>query len=284
LSTAFGGVRFAVTKASKAKTGTKTAAKKPAAKKPAAKKPAKKTAAKKPAAKKKTATAKKGTAKKKAVKKKPVKKKKKAVKKPVKKPKKKVVLTPEQKKRKEIKELREKALDVPKIPPASGWTAFTTEKKSISPELSKEWAALPVEEKQKYIDKASAMRAAKIKAYEKWVASTSPAAIMEANKARARLKRLGKSKAASISDPRQPKRPVAARVLHMMDQYKSGRTFENPDGTKMSVIDILKTCNAEYLALPTQEKEKFEERHKANLEKYHKTRAKFYAEDGKAHA
>lgn len=146
LSTAFGGVRFAVTKA---KAGTKTAAKKPAkkpaAKKSAAKKPAaKKPAAKKPAAKKKT-TAKKGATKK-PVKKKPVKKK--AVKKPVKKKPKKVVLTPEQKKRREMRELRVKALDAPGISPASGWIAYISEKKSISPEVSKEWAALPAEEKQ----------------------------------------------------------------------------------------------------------------------------------------
>jgi len=246
-------------KTTKANTATK--AKSTVKKKPVA--------TRRPTAKKTTATKKKTT----AAKKKPVKKaaKKPVAKKPVVKKRAKKELTEEQKLRKEIRQLREKALDPPSRGTRSAWSLFSSEKGGISAAIADEWKALPEDKKKEYAARAQAAYEAKRKAFESWVSSKSAAEIYEANKARARLGRLRcKTKTTQIPDPRAHKRPVSASVLHMMDQYKSGRKFVGADGKKMPVTDIMKTCREEYTKLPEAEKKKYEARAQAGKEEYFK--------------
>lgn len=194
--------------------------------------------------------AKKTTPKKKATSTKP---KKAAAKKPAKK-----VLTPEQKAaqkeakaaqsaKDKLKALKAAALKPPPTGSASAWTIYVTEQfasfgsspsgaASRMADLAASFKSLPASEIERLNRLALEKKAAQEDAFQAWLASYPPLAILEANAARKALRRKGVEKGtAQIHDPRVPKRPAGAMLLFMRERHQSGelRHIELGEATKL---------------------------------------------------
>ncbi|OLN88736.1 hypothetical protein CCHL11_01869 [Colletotrichum chlorophyti] len=227
------------------------------ARSPATKAPATKTKTKKPATRK-AATGKPKAAKKQVVKK----------------PAPKKELTPEQKLKIQKKEAKKVALlTEPKRLPQSPWHVYvTSEIKAINDvtafgdkqkKLSDTFKTFSSYEIQRLQEKADENKRTNDAAYQAWVTSHTPQEIAEANRARARLRKIhGRLTPRDIQDDRQPSRPQGPYVLFTKARWASGDLNGTTAPTAASRL------SQEWKALSEPEKSVYRELAKAEFDRY----------------
>ncbi|KAL4997104.1 hypothetical protein BDV10DRAFT_96676 [Aspergillus recurvatus] len=222
--------------------------------------------------------------------------KKSASKKPAKKPavrKARKVLTEEQKearaqrkKAEELKETKRKlkatALQTPKLLPTLPWVIAMKDKlsqvdKSDNPSPKEAFSratelarkANP-EEKQRYIDQATANKAANEAALKAWMESHTPLQILEANNARRRLAQLqGKRRVSVIHDERLVKPPTSAWIYFFM---------EKRDKNALVVSDMAQDVAVQWKNLPASEKAPYLEKGNADRARYEREYLEVYGQ------
>ncbi|KAH7080557.1 hypothetical protein BKA63DRAFT_246760 [Paraphoma chrysanthemicola] len=234
----------------------------------AAKKPASKTAASKAKPKPKKAKAKKPAPKKRVKK----------------------VLTPEEKQKVLAKELRQIALKEPVTNTAvTAYQCYVAEATrgvaesgasatSRLVEASKKFKDLTPAELEHYNHIAQERTAAKRAEFRAWIQSHTPQQILDANKARSRLRRIVKTGIAKkypahtqkLEDDRQPKRLRNAYTLFFAERRSSG------DFKGISAIDASKLIAAEWKALSEGEKKKYRDEQVADKARYEREKTAAY--------
>ncbi|KAL8826471.1 MAG: hypothetical protein Q9170_007387 [Blastenia crenularia] len=250
-------------KASTAKAPTASsagAAKKPAAKKAGTKKPAAEKTKSKAKAKSKPRTRAKST----KARKKPVKAKKRA-------------LTPEQKeklveqkKKLAIKNLKAKALTVPKKLPFTAFSVLLAEKTkggvnvtTVATDVSATYKSFKPEEREHYNHIANQNKATNTAAYQAWIRSFTPVQIHEANNARQLLKkRRTKGQWPKLEDERLVKGPKSSYTFFHIQRYRSG------DFAGMSVGQAAKLIGTEWRALSAEEKKTYVQQSEEDSARY----------------
>ncbi|KAL8645099.1 MAG: hypothetical protein Q9210_006894 [Variospora velana] len=244
-------------KAATAKATTSDAAattKKPPTKKPAAKK----SAAKKPKTSPKKTSKPRTRAKSTKARKKPTKAKKRP-------------LTPKQKEeqtkqkgRHTLKDLKEKALTIPKQLPASAYSVLLSQQmkernagdkqdpvKVIAKDCSTIYRSLSPEQREHYNHIANQNRATNKRQYGEWIRSFTPIQIRQANAARAQLKRKTKAGWPKLGDERQVKRFRNVYSFFLSARYKSG------DLAGVPFVEASKLIGSEWKALSADEKKAY---------------------------
>ncbi|KAL2879990.1 hypothetical protein SGCOL_004709 [Colletotrichum sp. CLE4] len=239
--------------ATKAATTTTKAKKTTAAKTKSATK-AKKPAAKKPKAKKKVAV-------KKAAPKKRVKK----------------VLTPEQQQKLKVREWKKAALlQEPKKLPTNAWLVYSTQQFAAEPNsdlplsdrikvFAESFKNLSSYDAQRLEETVEANKLANNAAYKSWVETLQPTTVVEANRARARLRNIsGKQNPRAIRDERIPKRPHNAYALFVKARFASG-DYSFGEG---KAREALTAVSSEWKQLSPPEKVAYEELAKADSDRW----------------
>lgn len=181
--------------------------------------------------------------------------------------------------RKHLRELKENSLKLPKGLPVSSWVVAVTTKSAqvdneglTRPEAFKKAIELArsisAEENQRYVDIATANRAANKAAYEAWVQSHTPLQILEANKARRRLGRIKDSKKVTlIKDDRLVKKPLSPFIIFYQEQRDTSRS---------DVANLTQAAAHEWKNLSESAKEKYREVAKADRQRYEREYLEVY--------
>ncbi|KAK4159174.1 hypothetical protein QBC43DRAFT_222697, partial [Cladorrhinum sp. PSN259] len=179
-----------------------------------------------------------------------------------------------------IKELRKTALleEVHRAP-INGWSIFVgkhlsdiikevkasgQEQKTAFNILSERFHQLPADELETLRLQARQNYLANDVAYKAWVASHSPMAIREANKARQVLKQLGVKSKPTIHDPRQPKPPVTSFIQFFSERMKSGY-YENVPQKQMA-----SSAGADWRSLNEAARKPYIQAAKLDSDRYHR--------------
>ncbi|GKT42209.1 uncharacterized protein ColSpa_02390 [Colletotrichum spaethianum] len=206
--------------------------------------------------------------------KKPKAKKKVAAKKPVPKKRAKKVLTPEEKQKLDVREWKKLALlPDPKRLPSTAWLLHSAEagkqadSAAVLMDRTKESAEsfknLSSYELQRLQEKADENKLTNNAAYKAWVESHTPQAVAEANRARAKLRKVsGRKVPAPIRDDRQPKKPQTPFALFTKARWASG------DFAGLRPSDVARRVGDEWKALSEPEKGTYEELSKADVDRY----------------
>ncbi|KAK4461053.1 hypothetical protein QBC42DRAFT_179435 [Cladorrhinum samala] len=185
-----------------------------------------------------------------------------------------------------IAELRGKALlEEAHKAPISAWSLYATNNlssmikdykakgqglKDVFTDLSAQFKALSPEEQEALNLQARQNKLANEASYKAWVATHSPLAIKEANKARTALKHLGVKSKPPIHDPRQPKFPHTSYILFFQERLKGGH-YENLP-SKVAAT----TCAAEWRSMSEAAKKPYADAAKLDLERYRRESEALY--------
>ncbi|KAJ0160368.1 hypothetical protein CTA2_8094 [Colletotrichum tanaceti] len=184
-------------------------------------------------------------------------------------------LTPEQTLKLEIKEQKRFALlPNPKPLPNSTWTVYVTEKAndpglanldmlSRAKHNAEVYKTLSSSELQRLEEKAKENRLANVVAYKAWVESHTPIAVAEANRARAKIRKLtGRPVPNPIRDGRQPKRGLTAFQIFVKSRWESG------DFLGAQPIVVGRQISEQWKALSESEREPFKQLAEADYERW----------------
>ncbi|KAH7042211.1 hypothetical protein B0J12DRAFT_579475, partial [Macrophomina phaseolina] len=185
-------------------------------------------------------------------------------------------------------DLKEKALNEPKLQLATVFSIMLAEaakkefegKKGVQPNLgtiakvvSQRYKNLSASEHKHYNRLANEAKAANEQTYKKWVKSYSPAEIKAANNARwlLRTKMPGYNKP-QIQDERLVKQPATSYILFYKDRYASGAYDD------VSFNELGKLASQEWKALNHSEKKKYNDAAEADKQRYVREYQSVYGE------
>ncbi|KAK6006466.1 hypothetical protein QM012_006876 [Aureobasidium pullulans] len=187
----------------------------------------------------------------------------------------------EAKKKEDVKLLKAQALTPPKYRQLNAWSVYVKEnsKSNSGPvsenikTLAQEFKNLSSSEKEHINHLVTEYNAKSLREFQEWLNGHTPAQILEANVARARLRRLvadSGSKYALIKDPRLIKKPTSSYLHYHTERLASG-DFRGI-GAQVSAKDIAK----EFKALSASEKKKYEDLAAKDIERYHREHLEVY--------
>ncbi|KAI9775963.1 MAG: hypothetical protein M1839_000662 [Geoglossum umbratile] len=188
-------------------------------------------------------------------------------------------LTPEQKEkakavkaRARIRELRDLALEKPKMLPNTAFLVLGTEVDMKGKEnadrfvrASSKYKSLTSEERSHYEDIANQNRAANEATYKMWLEQYSPDRIRTANRARAALNRLSPARRLrKLKDERTAPRPLPPFFLYLRERRESG-------DKNMEIKEYIRQVGKEWRELPELEKKKYNDAAAESRSRYQET-------------
>lgn len=165
----------------------------------------------------------------------------------------------EAKKKEELKLLKAQALTPPKYRQVNAWSIYIKENSKSTPGsvgesakiLAQQFKNVSSIEREHLNHLVNEHNAKSLREFQEWLSSHTPAQILEANAARARLRRLlvdSKSKYAAIKDDRLVKRPLSSYLQYHNERLASG------DFRGISTPVACKDIGREYKALTASER------------------------------
>ncbi|KAL8884337.1 MAG: hypothetical protein Q9215_007588 [Flavoplaca cf. flavocitrina] len=188
--------------------------------------------------------------------------------------KKKKALKPEVRERLEIKELKAKALSPPKRVPDAAFSVLLAEKQqelrtfdssgSVAKECSKLYRSFTNEQREHYNHIANQNKASYDTKYREWILSHSPLKILEANNARAALKKRSKGQRSwpKLHDERLVTRQRGPYIKFSIQRHRSGDFAGIPLGEAGKLIA------AEWRELSEDEKKPFFQEAEQDMARY----------------
>jgi len=188
-------------------------------------------------------------------------------------PAKKKILTEEEAKKVAVKDLKAKALILPKKLPHTAWTVLASEMSKANPtnprvasgmvEASAKYKSLSPAELEHYNHTANLNKAANETTYKQWVESHTPEQIRVANLARAQLRTKDPLHTwRAIHDDRIPKRPSNPMFLFYKERYASG------DLKGIALGDNARLLAKEWAALAPSDKKTYENQATTDRQRY----------------
>ncbi|KAL8800390.1 MAG: hypothetical protein Q9200_007257 [Gallowayella weberi] len=204
--------------------------------------------------------------------------------------KKKAVVSPEEKERIKIRQLKAKALTIPRKTPSSAFQVLLAEqakKMKVRPgqgpspakESSKLYRSFTPEEREHYNHLANHNKATNESKYKEWILSYTPSQIHEANVARRALRsRTSARPWPKLHDERLVTRLQNAYSRFTVQRHRSG------DFAGLGIVEASKLIGAEWRALSASDKEPYLQEEQRDSARYHQEVKAVYKRDVPQHS